>query len=225
MCTCPLGRSRRPFACSSDARHAHSVFNNRYSYTSSYASARGQSDCQKTTRNGLPKTPILGVSGATNATCCAHARPCGSISISSIHVSLHIAAINFPIGRATWHATWHAPTWQISARVVSTDTIFRLVDGPCRSSSVLSDIGSAESALAVATSSAKSPRLNEQNKYQQHANFPRESETCLTAQLRPKRLHECIGDVDLHGDRQRKIGATGRPRELCWMEALSSRGF
>ena len=53
MCTCPLGRSRRPFACSSDTRHAHGVFNNRYSYTSSYASARGQSDCQKTTRNGL----------------------------------------------------------------------------------------------------------------------------------------------------------------------------
>ena len=123
MCTCPLGRSRRPFACSSDARHAHGVFNNRYSYTSSYASARGQSDCQKTTRNGLLKPPILGVSGATNTTCCAHARPCGSISISSIHVSLHIAAINCPIGRATWHATWHAPTWQISARVVSTDTI------------------------------------------------------------------------------------------------------
>ena len=123
MCTCPLGRSRRPFACSSDTRHAHGVFNNRYSYTSSYASARGQSDCQKTTRNGLLKPPILGVSGATNTTCCAHARPCGSISISSIHVSLHIAAINCPIGRATWHATWHAPTWQISARVVSTDTI------------------------------------------------------------------------------------------------------
>ena len=86
MCTCPLGRSRRLFACSNDARHAHSVFNNKYSYTSSYASAGCQSDCQKTTRNGLPKPPILGVSGATNATCCAHARPCGLISISSIHV-------------------------------------------------------------------------------------------------------------------------------------------
>ena len=110
MCTCPLGRSRRPFACSSDARHAHGVFNNRYSYTSSYASARGQSDCQKTTRNGLPKPPILGVSGATNATCCAHARPCASIRIASIYISLPIAAISCPIGGATWHAsTGQAP--------------------------------------------------------------------------------------------------------------------
>ena len=95
----------------------------------------------------------------------------------------------------------------------------------CRS---LSDIGSASStstSTSTSTSSAKSPRLNEQNKYQQHANFPRESETCLTAQLRRKRLHECIGDADLPGDRQRKIGATGRQRGLCWMEALSSRGF
>ena len=104
MCTCPLGRTRR--ACARVRAHgALELRHIAHICVMQIVRARGANPIGRSQGGGgLPKPPFLGVSGATNAACCAHARPCASIRIASIYISLPIAAISCPIGRATWHA-------------------------------------------------------------------------------------------------------------------------
>ena len=174
-------------------------------------------------RGGLPKPPFLGVSGAVYAACCAHARPCASIRIASIYIYRCLSQLLVAL-LGVLHGMLHGMLRHGEfSHVWCPQT-------PFSGKMALGVQSQVEQARDWMTSpeiqfACKTPRLQAQNKYPEHAESPRESKTCWGAQSRPKRLNECMGVVDVPGDGGRKIGATGRPRGLCWMEALSSRGF